>query len=155
MIARDVMRTEVFFVRADDSVRQAAETMLDCGYGVLPVLDDEDNVTALISEVDVLAISIPEYLRSVADLSFVPKSLSFPAPGGRDLDTTAVREIARTDILAVVDEDEPVLEVVRIMIDDNVRRCPVVRDGKLVGIISRRDLVELIVKPTLEATASS
>lgn len=153
MAARDVMTTAVVSVRVGDSVRAAAEAMVSSGYAALPVLDDEENVVGLITETDVLALAIPEYLRGAGDLGFLPGSYSFPAPGVRDLDLTTVADILRTDILRTVDEDEPVIEVARIMLQQHIRRCPVVRDGKLVGIISRRDLVERILRPALEAGA--
>jgi len=151
MVARDIMNQDVVTVRVTDSIRCAAHKMLEAEYAALPVVDDEDQVVGLLSETDILALTLPEYLHSVADLGFLPKSLQFPAPGARDLDTTKVGDILRTDILEVVEADEPVIEVVRLMVTQHVRRCPVVEKGKLVGIIARRDLMQIIVRPTIEA----
>ena len=152
MVVGDIMHTEVVSVRADDSVRTAAAVMLDSGFSALPVLDEDDNVVGLISQADIIGVTVPEYLRNAVDLSFLPGSFSFPVPGGCDLDTTTVGDILRTDILYTVEEDEPIVEVARIMVQHHVRRCPVVRERKLVGMVSRRDLMELIVRPTLEGT---
>lgn len=155
MVARDVMKTDLVTAHPGDSVRAAAQVMLDRGYGALPVVDDEGKLVGLISETDVLALCIPGYLRETADLSFLPRTFQFPVADGEELDTTTVGEVVRTDILQVVEEDEHLLEVVRIMVQRHVRRCPVVRDGKLIGIISRRDLMQMLVRPIVEGGDAS
>ena len=153
MVARDIMTTDVVYVRTTDIARKGAERLLEGTHAALPVLDENDNVVGILSETDILGLAIPEYLSSVADFSFLPNSYAFPPSEGWDIDEVTVGEIMRTAILRTVSPDEPVIEVARIMVREHVRRCPVVEDGKLVGIISRRDLMEIIVRPAIEGTS--
>lgn len=152
MVARDVMTTDITVLRLDDSVQHAGQLLLCCDHGALPVVDDEGNLVGLVSESDVLALAIPQYLEGTEDLSFLPKSLELPSLRDVDLAKLRIRDILRTDIMQVVDEDDPIIEVARIMVKKHVRRCPVVNGAKLVGIVRRRDLMQIIVKPAIEGT---
>lgn len=153
MVARDIMKTEVVSLLGTDTARRAGEVMLESGYSALPVIDESGILLGVFGESDILALTLPEYLSTV-DLSFLPKSISFPMPGGQDLDSVQVASVLRPQMLRAVPPDEPVVEVARIMVREHVRRCFVVEDRKLVGIISRRDLMQIIVRPTIEANGS-
>ncbi|NSW58526.1 MAG: CBS domain-containing protein [Armatimonadetes bacterium] len=151
MVARDIMKTDVVTIEAGESVRRAGEIMLDTGYAALPVVSPEGAILGLLTESDILGLAIPEYL-SNTDLSFMPKKDRFPGPESVDLDSVTVGQAMRRAILRTVGPDEPVIEVAQIMVREHVRRCPVVENGKLVGIISRRDLMEIIVRPAVDGT---
>ncbi|HQP92194.1 MAG TPA: CBS domain-containing protein, partial [Candidatus Omnitrophota bacterium] len=57
-----------------------------------------------------------------------------------------VSDLMRKDVVTV-QEDTPVYEVAHIMLSQNVRRVPVIdRDGKMTGIVSRSDVLEVILK---------
>ena len=73
--------------------------------------------------------------------------------GGNDASSSCVLVggVMRPEAVYTVTEDEPVAEIVRIMVQHHVRRTPVVRDGKLVGIVSRGDLMRALVHPSFEA----
>lgn len=151
MVARDIMTPEVVTVGVSDTVRQVGQTMLKSGYAALPVVDDDYKLVGLVSESDVLSVILPEYLDSVGDLSFLPSSYEIPDEEMHDLDTMTADHIMRKAILRTVGPDEPAIEIARIMVREHIRRCPVVQNDRLVGIVSRRDLMEAIVRPTLEA----
>lgn len=153
MVVRDIMETEVVSVPATDSVRRAGEVMLEMGFAALPVVDAEGALVGIILEEDVLGAAIPGYVSQIEDLSFLPKSDSFPWPGRADLDALRVGQLMRDATPQVIGPDEPILEAARIMLSTHVRRCLVVEDGKLVGIVGRSDLMEIIVRPALEGTS--
>ena len=149
MIARDIMKTNMVTLLGTDTALRAGEIMLQTGHSALPVVDDEGRLLGVFGESDILALTLPAYL-STTDLSFLPKSSDFPLPGGTELDTVQVASVLRPEMLRAVRPDEPVVEVARTMVSEAVRRCMVVEDGTLVGIISRSDLMRIIVRPTLD-----
>jgi len=152
MVVRDVMHADVEYVTTTDSVHHAAEVLLTCNEGALPVVDEHHRVVGLLSETDLLALAIPSYIDAESDLSFLPRSVELPTLCSADLKGLTVGDVLRTDILALIEEDDPIVEAARIMVRQRVRRCPVVRDGKLVGVLSRRTLMDILVRPAVEGT---
>lgn len=145
MKARDVMTTEVVSVRPDETVRDAAVRMLEHGHGALLVLDDTGAPLGIISEYDLLKLLLPDYLRDVADLSFLPADLVLERYSFAEIACLPVSQAMRTDVVYTVSEDESVLEIVRLIVKHHIHRLPVVREGKVVGIVSRGDLVRAII----------
>jgi CBS domain-containing protein len=62
-----------------------------------------------------------------------------------ELDKIKVSDAMRKEVTCI-SEDTPFPEAVRLMITKKIRRIPVVKDGKLIGIIARSDIVEVIIK---------
>ena len=91
---------------------------------------------------------------------FLEHSMSFPPPSVRLFDMelrkafgTTVAEIMDSDP-ATCTEDEPVESVATRMHDGGLRRLPVVRDGVVVGIVARRDLLKLLARHLSDGPAS-
>jgi CBS domain-containing protein len=75
--------------------------------------------------------------------------------GGIKWDQTTARDVMRADVIAVT-ETTPVAEVVEVMITRDIKSVPIVRDGKLVGIVTRLDLMKTTVRrPEVPLSASA
>jgi CBS domain-containing protein len=149
MTARDVMTTDIVTVPASATAREAAELMVEHGHAALPVVDDEGSFVAMLTDEDLLRLTLPKYLDSIEDLSFLPRDyepLEHPPSQIRNL---RVLDVVTSGATHVAQPEDHVAEVARIICEEHVRRVAVVEDGKLVGIVSRADLVERIVLPTL------
>lgn len=112
----DIMTKAAVTDRPDDTLASAAAKMWEQQTGSLLVLDDEDLV-GIITERDIL--------HAVA--------------GGTDLDAARISE-AMTKDLITVDPGTSLREAARIMAEKWIRHLPVLQGGKLVGIVSQRDL---------------
>jgi predicted transcriptional regulator len=110
------MTTEVVSVRPDTSIPKAVDLFELHRVSGLPVVDGQNRLLGLITEYDLL--------QSISTLQLGGKVADFMTTG-----------------VTTVTEDVPLVELARIFISTQVRRLPVVADGKLVGIISRRDLI--------------
>ena len=128
----EVMTTDVISVAPYSLIEDALSIMLKNKISGLPVLDDNDRLAGVISEFDMLIL-----------LSERPEDYS-PIALVADYMTTNVK---------VIKEDTSLDEVVDIFRKTSVRRLPVVRGDKLVGILSRRDLVRVIHKIRQAAAA--
>ncbi|WNV74260.1 HPP family protein [Geodermatophilus sp. DSM 44513] len=139
MQARDVMTRDVVTVHPGTSVRDAAQAMARGGFAALPVVDD-GRLVGIVAEADVLRDRVPEdprlHLRRDDAAPTPPPS---PLVGG--VMTTAVRSVG-----AAAD----VADIARLLVHERLRSVPVVDGDRLVGIVSRRDLLRTLVRPDAE-----
>lgn len=129
---RDLMSRDVKVINPDMTIMQAAATMRDEGFGMMPV-GENDRMIGTISDRDIA-------IRAVAE--------------GKD-SSTKVRDVM-SDGVAWAFEDESVDEAVKIMSERQVRRLPIVdREKRLVGIVSLGDFAvqRAEIQPAAEALA--
>lgn len=114
----EVMTSKVCSIDADKPVAYAAKMMRDEDVGLAPIVEG-DRLIGTLTDRDIAT-------RVVAE--------------GKDPQSTAVREVASTD-LVTVDPEQDFDEAVRLMAQHQVRRLPVVEeDGRLVGIVAQADI---------------
>jgi CBS domain-containing protein len=136
MLARDIMSSPVYTVRADSSIEDAAAMLAAHEITAAPVLDEADEVVGMISEADLLRNRVP------ADPAVHPwRSAGGDgvARGGRVADVmTASAVTARPS--------DDVSDIAQTMLVRDIRSIPIIDDGDLVGIISRRDIMRAVVR---------
>ena len=113
----EVMTTNPRTANVDDTVLEAAQLMRDNDIGDVIVVQDGE-VTGIVTDRDIV-------VRAVA--------------GGRDVESTTVGEIATTGVEAI-EPDASVDDALRMMREHDIRRLPVVKNGRPVGIVSLGDL---------------
>jgi CBS domain-containing protein len=140
MQVRDVMTRNVISVTVGDSILAAARLMLQNRISGLPVVDAGGNLVGVVTEGDFLRRGELGTQRSR------PKWLEFLLGPGRLANEYVhafgrkVSEIMTADPICVTDDDS-LQTVVELMERGRVKRLPVIRDGRLVGIVSRANLV--------------
>lgn len=150
MKAADIMTRDVISVSPDASVMQAARLMLQRRISGLPVTDAKGNLLGIVTEGDFLRRSELGTQRKRA------RWLEFLIGPGR-LATEYVRACGRkveeimTQDLHTITEDTPVAGIVHLMERHRVKRLPVERDGRLVGIVSRANLLRAVASLAGEA----
>ncbi|AHG47309.1 hypothetical protein RLEG12_30415 [Rhizobium leguminosarum bv. trifolii CB782] len=152
MLVKDVMTTTVVTLSPDNSVRHAAKLMSDQHVSGVPVVDHDGCVLGVISEGDLIRRT------ELSNGAFVLK-----ADMGLGPDDRANAFIKRCawrvgDVMTpdpvVIDEEAPLFRVAVLMQDRGIKRIPVLRDGKLVGIVSRADLLQVIYLARPDDTAA-
>jgi len=144
---KDVMTAEVVAVKQDATFKDIATLLRLYRVSAFPVVDDDDQVIGVVSEADLLP---KEAL--VAGPGLPPGRLSvvlhrreFSKAGG----VTAADIMTRPPI--TITPDEPVTSAARLMYSCKVKRLPVVSEnGRLVGIISRADVLAVYSRPDEE-----
>jgi CBS domain-containing protein len=133
----DLMTERPRVTGADTPVREAALEMVHAGLGALPVVDEHRRLIGLLGDRDLLR----DLLTSVMLGSRVSKGQPRPPDRRR-----SVRDIMTRQVLCVA-PDQPLAEVVSLMVNKNVERVPVVRQGQLVGFLTRGDILRQLIGP--------
>lgn len=123
MLIRDVMRTKVVTVTSVTRVAEAVRLVQERGIRHLPVVDEE-RLVGIVSDRDLKRVMHEPH-----------------GPIGR----VAVAEIM-TRAVITVGPVVPVEEAARIMLEEKISALPVVEHGRLVGIVTETDVVELFVR---------
>ncbi|TYO95407.1 CBS domain-containing protein [Desulfallas thermosapovorans] len=142
--ARDIMTTKVITVSPQDDVEKMARLLLDHNISGLPVVDDSGKLVGVISEADLVFRE-----KRVRNPFFVvlfdsPIYLENPNRLREDIKRTAARKVGElmSTRLHTVGPEATVTDVATLIADKGINRVPVVGDdGKLIGIISRQDII--------------
>jgi predicted transcriptional regulator len=119
MIASDIMTRKVCTLRPEASVQEAAQLLYNQRISGAPVVDADGNLIGIITEADIISKVNRDGLR-VADIM--------------------------SHELIVVNEETPVGEIAMLLTERKIKRVPVLQDGKLVGIVSRADIVHAVAQ---------
>lgn len=137
MRVRDVMTSEVVSVSPTASLKEAAQILSDRRISGLPVVDEGGAVVGVLSERDIL---FKERQRTVEKRGFLSRVHRARELDERKLDARAVGESMTAPAITTVG-DEAVPIAAATMVDNDISRLPVLEDGRLVGIVTRADLV--------------
>jgi CBS-domain-containing membrane protein len=139
----DVMTTHVLSVPPDASVAVAAQLMLQKRISGLPVINDHGNLEGIVTEGDFLRRAETDTGRRR------PKWIEFFMGPGRLADEYvrfSGRKVSNvmTHEVQTVPPDTPLEQVVRLMERHNIKRVPVVEKGKVIGIVTRANLLHAV-----------
>lgn len=141
MKAKDVMVRDVVVVSAMTPVREAARMMVDHRVSGLPVVDADGRVVGIVSEGDLIhrAETGTERRRS-----WWLEALAGAEELARDYVQSHARKVGdvMTKRVISVGEESELGQIAALMDRHRVKRVPIVRDGRLVGVVSRSDLVK-------------
>ncbi len=135
LAVRDLMTLRPRSVAPDTPLRDAALAMTRAGVAGLPVVEDDGRVIGLLGQRELLQHLLTEYL----DRAGAQRTT---APG--DQRPRAVRDVMTRQVLCV-SPDQPLAEVAAMMTNKDVDRVPVVREGRLVGFLTRGDIVRKLI----------
>ena len=118
-----IMTTDVIVVKRQTPMSEVIEILLKNNITGLPVVDDDMTLVGIISEKDVLSlISVPED------------------------DSAKVEDFMTKDVVSF-EQDEDLIAICECLVQNDFRRVPILSEGKLVGIISRKDIIKYILEP--------
>jgi len=143
MNAAEIMTKEVVTVRPDTSVGEIADLLLDHKVSAVPVIDNDRQVVGIVSEGDLLGhppSGSPRawWLRLFNDDTVCLEEIAT----ARHL---KARDVMTKPVVTVVDQT-PVDVLATLMRRRRVKRVPVLQEGKLVGIVSRTDLLDALMR---------
>jgi CBS-domain-containing membrane protein len=137
MRANDVMTSPVVTVRSQTPAKDAAQLLVTGGFTALPVVDDDNHLLGIVTEADLL------HDRFAPD----PRTLIHderPAPA--TVPAAIVDEVMVADVVTA-DPHTHVAELSKLMLGRHLRAIPIVDDGRVLGIVTRRDLLRTLARP--------
>lgn len=147
MKVQDVMSTDVIAVTADTPIKEVARILRDRDIGGLPVVDDDNSVVGMIGEADLVPKEMPLPFTRVTVPSLFKKIVS---RGKLDLEALyddmkdfRADQVMEKNVISV-EADDDVGQAAWLMAHHKVKRLPVLRDGKLAGILTRSDLIKIL-----------
>ncbi|SDK95386.1 CBS domain-containing protein [Natronincola ferrireducens] len=144
MLAKDIMTKEVIRVKKDSTVEEVIKLVLEHNISGLPVVDDENNVIGIITEGDLIyrskKLHIPTYFTLLDSYIFLENPQNLEAQL-KKMVGYKVKDVMTSKVI-MVDLEETIEEIATLMSEKNINRVPVVKEGKLMGIVSRRDIIK-------------
>ena len=150
MNVRELMTREVLTVPPDASLKDVGAILAEHGISGLPVCDAGGRVLGVVSEGDILFKAQGARQRRGGALAWLVDS-RLQSPAKQDARTAGE---AITSPPITIGPERPAAAAARLMIEEGVNRLPVVSsDGKLVGIVTRADLVRAFTRADEEIVA--
>jgi len=143
MLAKDIMTKDVISVKSQDLVEDVIKILMEKNISGVPVVDDEERVIGIVTEGDLIyrskKLRIPTFF-SILDGYVFLESTKTIEKQLKKMVGYRVEDVMTTEVITVED-DQTVEEVATLMTKEKINRVPVIKDNRLVGIISRRDII--------------
>jgi CBS domain-containing protein len=146
MRVQDVMTRSVISVRPDTPLREVARVLDEHRISGVPVVDEAGTLLGVVSEADFLveAQGGPAVVRRSPIARLFGRDGDARSPGDRHFASTA-SELMTSPVITI-GPDELIADAAALMTKERINRLPVVEEGKLVGIVTRADLVRSYVR---------
>lgn len=144
MLVRDLMKTDVLAIPKGTSWRTVSEQFLARRVSGAPVVDADGRVIGIVSEKDIFRAIYPTYREWYEGPHAFTNFLALEEEA-RSAPEKRVEEFMTTRLVSV-DPETPILKVGAMMVATGIHRVPVLDHGKLVGMVSRRDIFRAILR---------
>jgi len=148
--ASDIMNRDVITVRPETSVAEVAKLLRACNISGVPVLDGEaGSMVGIVSEGDLIGHA---NVRGETTRSWWLELLADPQVAAKDYVKSHGRTVGEvmTENVISVGPDTLVPEIARLLEQHKIKRVPVLENGRLVGIVTRSNLLQALVSGTPE-----
>ncbi|MGJ6969272.1 CBS domain-containing protein [Streptosporangium sp. G11] len=142
MLVRDVMTGPVVTLLPAHPVRWAVRVLFANAITAAPVLDDDGTLVGIVSEMDLLR----------GEFQPAPRTSMRMAPGHTARPPLRVEEVMTRQVVTVTPTTDAV-RLVGLLVTKRVKNLPVLRDDRVVGMVSRRDLIRVLVRSDVELRA--
>lgn len=128
--AGEIMTRPAISAKKNASARDIALQFISEQYSGMPVTEDDGKVVGIVTEIDIL--------KAVNE--------------GHELSRVTASDIMTPEV-ATANPDTPITEMIKMMDDFHIIRLPVVKDEKLVGVVSRGDIIRSLIQPEFMSNA--
>ena len=139
MEVREIMTRDVITAGPGMALSEAADMLIRRRLRAVPVIDEEGHVLGMLTDGQLMTHFLPALERADEGRA-VAESV-----------TGSVRDIMERTVLCV-NEAEPLANVMRLMLDKEIERLPVVREGQLVGFLTRGDIIRRLLRRDVTET---
>lgn len=148
LTAADVMTHQVATIGPNSTIAEAAEMMSQRGISAMPVCDKDGHVLGMLSEGDLMRPFGEKFTgRREWWLSLLAEGEKL-GPEFQDyvrIDRHSAADLMTTKVISAA-EDTPLAHIADLLFEHKIKRVPILRDGKLVGVVSRADIVRAVAR---------
>jgi CBS domain-containing protein len=148
LTAKDIMTRDVLVVKPDTSIEELSSLLVKNEISGVPVVDDSGALVGIVTENDLISrnkrLHIPTVVSFLDAAIYLESSKKFEQEVKR-LTATRVGDICSRKVVTIL-EDTTVIDIATIMSEKKVYLLPVLRAGKVVGIVGKRDMVKAVVR---------
>ncbi len=145
LTVRDLMTRRVLSVRADTTLGEATRIMVTQRVSDLPVVSETNEVIGVVTHREILSVMLPRYLKRMKSGQFIAARLRLPGEVS-DPRMIPVGDVMNRSVLCT-SEDQAMADVATMMINKDIARFPVTRDGILVGTLTKDEVVRRMFGP--------
>lgn len=143
---REIMQVNVITVKPETTVGELADILSQNNISGVPVVDGQGGVLGMVSEADIILqdadLHFPYYIQFLDSVIYLQSVHKFEERFRKAIGSK-VSEVMSEEVVSV-SPDATVREVATLMADRNVNRLPVTQNERLVGIVTRGDIVRAI-----------
>ncbi len=125
--AKHIMSRKLLTVAEGANIKHVMKLLSENRVTGLPVVSEDMSLLGIVTEKDILKVLLY----------------------GKDIKFKTAGDLMATDIVSF-EEDEDLMTIFRTLVEGNFRRVPILSDGKLIGIISRRDIINFLAEKSNE-----
>jgi CBS domain-containing protein len=148
LTARDIMTRNVVTVKPETSIEELATLLVKNEISGVPVVDDAGSLFGIVTENDLISrnkrLHIPTVVSFLDAAIYLESSRKFEAEVRR-VAATKVGDICSRKVVTIA-EDFTVVDIATIMTEKKVHLLPVLKEGKVVGIVGKRDMVKAVAR---------
>lgn len=144
MKVADYMVEDVVTLSPDRSFKEIVALFRSESFDCLPVVDNEGKLLGVVSRTDLLKIFVPDYFALIDDISFIKDfgAMEVNQKSAEMMEKLLVAGDVMTTQVITITADSSLFKAVALMRKYNIRVIPVVEGKKLIGIISRTDIMK-------------
>lgn len=143
--AKDIMTKDVITVKPNTTIEELARTLIKHQISGVPVVDNNGNVKGIVTENDLIGknsrLHIPTVLRLFD--AYIPLGTSRLERDIKRMASAIVDGICSKEVITV-DDEASIEYIATIMTEKKIHLLPVLKEGKLVGVIGKKDIIKSI-----------
>lgn len=147
MLAKDIMTKDVITVNSKATIKEVAQILTEKKISGVPIVDD-GKLVGIVSEGDLIIkdkkLHVPSFINVLDAIIYLESPKKFEEEL-KKVTAVEVKDLMTKKVVTIT-EDTDIEEVATIMVEKGISRVPVVRDNKIVGIVSRGDIVKSLAR---------
>ena len=152
LLVKDVMTPQAVTVEPTRTIKEIAQVLLDHDIGAVPVVDTGEVLVGVVSEADVICRKCPSARRHTLG-GLVDRLLGHDHDWADKAEGLTAEEIMTKEVISCA-PTEPVSVAARRLLSEDVRMIPVLEDRRVVGVLTRHDVLRIFDRPDHEVKAS-
>lgn len=147
MIAKDIMSKDVITIRKSASIEEIAKLLIEKNISGVPVVDDSNSIIGIVTKNDLIykdvEVKFPSYVEFLGGIFYLESVKHYEEKLKKFLANSA--EDIMTSEVVTINENTDVKEIAEAMVEKGITKLPVIRDNKLVGIVTRGDILKSLL----------